>query len=134
MRAVCLAYPAVHRQIPALSAEAAALAAQLPPLALHARDARRAPIGPTWGRSTTIPRPTGSLADLVGLPPFAVVNAEYDDLRPSGEAFAALLRSAGVEVDAWSEPGTAHSYLDAIGIVAGADRTLDRFARHLGCT
>jgi hypothetical protein len=33
-----------------------------------------------------------------------------------------------VSVDAWTERGTAHGYLNAVGAMDGATRTLDRFA------
>lgn len=69
-----------------------------------------------------------ALADLSGLPATTVVNAEYDDLRPSGEAFALQLERSDVDVDMWMEPGTAHGFLTEVGAVHGADRTLNRFA------
>jgi acetyl esterase len=57
--------------------------------------------------------------------------AEYDDLRSSGEAFGSLLESAGVELKSWTEPGSAHGYLNAVGAVAAASCTLGAFAQHL---
>ena len=66
VRAVCLAYPAVHQQIPAPSAEVAALAAHLPPLARFTPEMRediyRAYLGPGVRRSPSLrgPSPTSS--------------------------------------------------------------------------
>jgi len=132
-RAVVLAYPAVHRDIPAPSPELAERLPLLPPLARFTPAMReqiyRAYLGDKFDEQPTYGVP--ALADLAGLPPFVIANAEYDDLRPSGEAFAMLLREQGVEVDEWTEPGTAHGYLNAVGYVAGAKATIDRFALRL---
>ena len=51
-------------------------------------------------------------ADPAGLPPAAVIACEYDDLRPSAEAFAARLRRAGTDVDFRLEAGAVHGYLN----------------------
>ena len=51
-------------------------------------------------------------ADPSGLPPAAIIACEYDDLRPSAEAFAAGLRRAGTDVDFRLEAGTFHGYLN----------------------
>jgi acetyl esterase len=51
------------------------------------------------------------LADLVGLPPTLVVNAEYDDIRASGEQFTASLALAGVDVRQVTAPGMLHGFL-----------------------
>ncbi len=53
-----------------------------------------------------------ALADLTGLCPTLVVNAEYDDLRPSGEAFAAALALAGVDVRQVLVHGLLHGFLN----------------------
>lgn len=47
-----------------------------------------------------------------GYPPVLVVVCELDELRPSGEAFAELVRDAGGTVDVHLEPGAAHGHID----------------------
>ncbi|MGR0320604.1 alpha/beta hydrolase [Agromyces sp. ZXT2-3] len=51
-------------------------------------------------------------ADLAAFPPVLMVNGEADELRVSGEAFAATLAAAGVPVDVVTEPGTEHGHLN----------------------
>jgi len=51
-------------------------------------------------------------ADLAGFPPVLMVNGETDELRVSGEAFAATLAAAGVPVEVVTEPGTEHGHLN----------------------
>ncbi|WP_353815301.1 alpha/beta hydrolase [Agromyces sp. SYSU T00266] len=50
--------------------------------------------------------------DLVGHPPVLMVNGEADELRVSGEAYAATLVAAGVPVLVVTEPGTEHGHLN----------------------
>ncbi len=47
-----------------------------------------------------------------GYPPTLVVVCELDGLRPSGEAFAALLADAGVDVAVHLEPGADHAHIN----------------------
>lgn len=47
-----------------------------------------------------------------GFPPTLVVVCELDGLRPSGEAFAALLGEAGVDVELHLEPGADHAHIN----------------------
>ena len=47
-----------------------------------------------------------------GFPPTLVVVCELDGLRPSGEAFAALLADAGVDVQLHLEPGADHAHIN----------------------
>ncbi|MGV2982789.1 alpha/beta hydrolase fold domain-containing protein [Microbacterium sp. AGC85] len=61
--------------------------------------------------------------DLTGLPPVLMVNAELDSLRASGEAFAAELAVASVDVHAVRMRGAMHGFLNEIGDPA-AERTL----------
>jgi acetyl esterase/lipase len=44
-----------------------------------------------------------------------IVNAERDSLRPSGEAFAAELARASVDVRVVREPDALHGYLNEVG-------------------
>lgn len=63
--------------------------------------------------------------DLTGLPPTIIVNSEVDELRVSGDVFAATLADAGVPVDVSFEPGTSHGHLNRPGEPAFAS-TIDR--------
>ncbi|WP_430647927.1 alpha/beta hydrolase [Agromyces sp. GXS1127] len=64
-------------------------------------------------------------ADLAGFPPVLMVNGEADELRVSGEAFAATLVAAGVAVEVMTEPGTEHGHLNRPGEPA-ASVTVER--------
>ena len=51
-------------------------------------------------------------ADLAGLCRTVMIDAEYDDLRRSEEAFLALLAAAGVDVTRHLMPGVLHGFLN----------------------
>lgn len=74
-------------------------------------------------------------ADLTGLAPTVVVTAEYDPLRDEGEAFAAALADAGVEVDHLPGPGMIHGFFDMFTFSPGARQVvgaaIDAFGRRL---
>jgi acetyl esterase/lipase len=71
-----------------------------------------------------------ALAVLEGMCPVLVLNAEYDGLRASGEAFTAALAVAGVDVRQVTVRGLLHGFLNqpaelepvghALDLVAGA--------------
>ncbi len=51
-------------------------------------------------------------SDLEGFPPVLMINGEADELRVSGEVFAATLAEAGVPVELAVESGTEHGHLN----------------------
>lgn len=72
------------------------------------------------------PRASPLLAkDLSGLPPALVLTAGFDVLRDEGEAYAAALRSAGVEVRSRRFGGHIHGFVQMGRFVGGARRAVD---------
>jgi alpha-L-rhamnosidase len=82
------------------------------------------------GGARATPYAFPALGDAAGLPPTLILTAEYDDLRGSGEAFAAQLCEAGVDVDLACEPGVLHGHLNLHGHPATA-RSLELLASAL---
>ena len=76
---------------------------------------------------------TASAADLARFPATIMINDEVDELRVSGEAFGASLRSAGVDLDISTEPGTRHGHLNRPEHAA-ATASIDRFAARILAT
>jgi acetyl esterase/lipase len=81
-----------------------------------------APIAAIPGLATT--------SDLATFPPTLMVNGDVDELRVSGEHFAASLAAAGREIDVIFEPGTRHGHLNRPDEEA-AMRTIERIAARL---
>lgn len=69
------------------------------------------------------------VAVLEGLCPTVVINAECDDLRASGEAFAASAAQAGVDVQLMTAPGMLHGFLLLPDSIEPARRARDLLAR-----
>jgi acetyl esterase/lipase len=69
-----------------------------------------------------------ALADLAGLCPVLLINAQYDDLRSSGEAFAAALATSGVDVQQVLAHGVLHGFLNLPAEIAPVGRALDLMA------
>ena len=65
-------------------------------------------------------------ADLRGLAPTTIINAEIDPLRSEGEALARLMRDAGVTVDQVTYPGTAHEFFGMAAVVDKAKQAQER--------
>ena len=91
-----------------------------------------------WGHYLTTP--SGSLNPLAAplramnfarLPPTLVVTAEYDPLRDEGEAYAARLHEASVDVEATRWDGMHHGFMFFPGIVSKADAAFDQTCRWL---
>ncbi len=59
-------------------------------------------------------------ADLAGLPPVTIINAEIDPLRSDGDLLAAALRKAGVKVDHKLYKGATHEFFGAGAVVKDA--------------
>ena len=59
-------------------------------------------------------------ADLKGLPPTLIINAEIDPLRSDGEMLAAALSSAGVSVERKVYRGVTHEFFGTAAVVAKA--------------
>lgn len=70
-------------------------------------------------------------ADLAGLPPALVITAEYDPLRDEGEAYAALLRQAGVAATSSRYDGQLHGFMSMSGIIDTAHKAIDEAAAAL---
>ncbi|WP_159604931.1 alpha/beta hydrolase, partial [Agromyces humi] len=68
--------------------------------------------GPTHDAPLAAVPGRAAASDLAGFPAVIMVNGEADELRVSGEAFAATLRRAGATVDVVTEPGTEHGHLN----------------------
>ena len=56
---------------------------------------------------------------LAGLPPTVLLTAEFDPLRDEGEAYAAALTAAGVEVHHYRADGLIHGFFD-LGTLSAA--------------
>ncbi|WES63148.1 alpha/beta hydrolase fold domain-containing protein [Microbacter sp. GSS18] len=78
-----------------------------------------APLGAIPGAATP--------AELADFPPTLMINSDADELRVSGEAFAAALREADCEIDVVTEPGTQHGHLNRPAEPA-ASASIDRIA------
>jgi acetyl esterase/lipase len=109
-----LAYPVAHASLPPASAALTALMADLPPM-LRFLPADTAFIsgnylGGAHSRADGYAMP--GVAVLDGLCPVLVLDAEFDDLRPSGEALTGQLATAGVDVQHVTVRGLPHGFLN----------------------
>ena len=64
-------------------------------------------------------------ANLRGLPPTTIVNAQIDPLRSDGETLATALRAAGASVEQRTFPGVTHEFFGMGKVVAAAKEAED---------
>jgi acetyl esterase len=81
------------------------------------------------GNRTDTPYLSVDHHDLGSLPPVLLVVNEYDDLRASGEAFAARARACGLEPELYLAAGMVHGHLGMTPLVPEVDATLTELAR-----
>lgn len=125
--ALALVYPVLHARIPSPSLLLAAALAELPPVFRTSPGEERpltvnylgGPLSSADGYAFA----AGAVLD--GLCPTLVLNAEYDNLRPSGEAFTAALALAGVDVLQVTVRGMLHGFLNLPSEVGPVRRCLD---------
>jgi acetyl esterase len=59
-------------------------------------------------------------ANLKGLPPVTLINAQIDPLRSDGDMLASALQKAGVKVQHKVYPGVTHEFFGMAAVVADA--------------
>lgn len=126
--ALLFVYGVAHPVVPPASVALAAALAELPPLFSPRSDERDdfltvnylgGPVSSADGYAMP------ALGVLGGLCPTVVINAEYDRLRASGEAFAAALALAGVDLRQVLVPGVLHAFLNQPAELEPVGRCLD---------
>lgn len=85
------------------------------------------------GNRDDVKSPLISLVDanLKGLPPTTIINAEIDPLRSEGETLAERMRAAGVQVEQETFEGVTHEFFGMASILEQAVRAQDLAARRL---
>ena len=72
-----------------------------------------------------------SQADLKGLPPATIINAEIDPLLSDGELLAGALKKAGVEVNRQVQQGVVHEFFGMDAVLDDAQRAQELAVREL---
>ena len=124
------AYGVAHPVLPPVPGDQAVLMREVPALLQFPPEATRffntnylgGPLSTADGYAFPV------LADLRGLCPVLVLNAEYDDLRPSGQAFAAALAAAGVDVRQVMVASMLHGFLNLPASIGPVGDALDLIA------
>lgn len=124
------AYGVAHHIVPPMSAEHAALMREVPALLQFPPEATSffntnyvgGPVTAADGYAFP------ALADLRGMCPALVINAEYDDLRTSGQAFAAALAAAGADVRQVMVASMLHGFLNLPATIGPVAEALDLIA------
>lgn len=126
-RTEVLIYPVLHSELPAPSAE---LAAKIEALPAERRFPPEVSVDINLnyaGDPANLKHPHAfpAYGRMEGMPPTLIVNSDSDDLRASGEAFAAQLALAGVDTTVIREVGVLHGHLNEPE-TPGAQRTVAR--------
>ena len=130
-RTLVFVYGVAHPVVPQPSPDLAAALTELPPV-LAPRPAERDDfltlnyLGGALSSADGYAMP--ALGVLEGLCPVLVLNAEYDRLRASGEAFTAALAVAGVDVRQVMLRGLLHGFLNQPAELEPVDHCLDLIA------
>ena len=127
------AYGVAHPVLPPVSADHAALMREVPAMLQFPPEATSffnvnflgGPLSKADGYAFP------ALADLRGLCPTLVLNAEYDDLRASGQAFAAALAAAGADVRQVMVASMLHGFLNLPASIGPVGEVLDLIAATL---
>ena len=113
---VMLLYPAVHPVLPPASDELASKLTLLPSQHGFRPDVMK-PVVENYIGGPLEGCPVYAMAaladDLRDYPPTLIINCEYDGLRASGEAFAAALDDAGVDVVQLLAPDVLHGHINS---------------------
>ncbi|HTQ90322.1 MAG TPA: alpha/beta hydrolase [Streptosporangiaceae bacterium] len=128
--ALALVYPVLHARVPSPSPSLAAALAELPPL-FRRPEGEGNPLAENYlggPLSSADGYAFAANAILDGLCPTLVLNAEYDSLRPSGEAFTVALALAGTDVLQVTIRGMLHGFLNLPAEVGPVRRCLDLIA------
>jgi acetyl esterase/lipase len=128
--ALLLAYTTFHAVVPPPSAGLGPLLDGIPRLLRFLPEDRRSItenyLGGPASRADGYAMPANAVVE--GLCPVWLLNSEYDDLRPSAEAFAAQLATAGVDVRQVVVPGMLHGFLNLHPGVEPVHRALSLIA------
>jgi acetyl esterase len=130
---LALAYPVLHPELPPAPASLVRRMAEVPAILHFPPDDVRATtenyLGGPVGRADGYAMP--GLAVLEGLCSTLLLTAEYDDLRGSGQVFAAALAAAGVDVRHVQVRSMLHGFLNLPSAIEPVDRALGLIAESL---
>lgn len=125
-----LVYPTLHAHLPEMTDELAAateeIRAAMPAELFAWMQLNYAGTEEVFADPYAFP----GVGDVGGQPPVYILNSETDVLRASGEAYAASLADAGVEVICEYEPDTGHGHLNEPAL-EGATRSVERIVAWL---
>ncbi len=125
---LALVYPVLHSPLPTANAELEGLLAGLPPALTFPPESTSAINRNYSGDAQAEPYAFPGGNDMTALSPTLIVTADRDRLRASGEAFAAELALAGVDIAIVRQRGAMHGFLNEPGNVA-AERTIALLAK-----